>query len=392
MRNHTVVVCEQQIGSLCVHSGALDFDLQTSGVVLLLASQGEGGFLQSQHLQGLVREAHRLAKVALKKDDGKRKNRKSHSLVVWSDGGKHFRCNATIATITLRGLECLSTKSELMGMGSVDICFGVPNHFKNRCDGAQAYCRAVLDEARKQEHISDIREFITHSRRIHEEHRADPSKENVLERMPCEWIDFFPDQEKKEFRRSYMFEFATTTFLQPISICQAWQGRCNDIRRRPVVLWTNPKTRSVTAVTFKALMLRDGSRCPADRQTLPELRDLAVEEVEEGEGEADGGDAAEMAADFLTAWGEQGSGLIQMAEKKVLGWATSYRTSCPELRAFATWRARWSKARIRFQDNGIVLKPGQNRRPAAEAAAMQEKWRQNRRKIMRRSEGCLQLV
>ena len=74
MRNHTVVVCEQQIGSLCVHSGALDFDLQTSGVVLLLASQGEGGFLQSQHLQGLVREAHRLAKVALKKDDGKERN------------------------------------------------------------------------------------------------------------------------------------------------------------------------------------------------------------------------------------------------------------------------------------------------------------------------------
>ena len=84
MRNHTVVVCEQQIGSLCVHSGALDFDLQTSGVVLLLASQGEGGFLQSQHLQGLVREAHRLAKVALKKDDGKRKKQKG--LTRWSSG------------------------------------------------------------------------------------------------------------------------------------------------------------------------------------------------------------------------------------------------------------------------------------------------------------------
>ena len=81
MRNHTVVVCEQQIGSLCVHSGALDFDLQTSGVVLLLASQGEGGFLQSQHLQGLVREAHRLAKVALKKDDGNKRKKQQVSLV-----------------------------------------------------------------------------------------------------------------------------------------------------------------------------------------------------------------------------------------------------------------------------------------------------------------------
>ena len=30
---------------------------------------------------------------------------RAHSLVVWSDGGKHFRCNATISTITLRGLE-----------------------------------------------------------------------------------------------------------------------------------------------------------------------------------------------------------------------------------------------------------------------------------------------
>ena len=87
-----------------------------------------------------------------------------------------------------------------------------------------------------------------------------------------------------------------------------------------------------------------------------------------------------MAADFLTAWGEEGSGLIQMAEKQVLGWATSYRTSCPELREFKTWRARWSKARLRFQDNGIVLKPGQTRRPVAEAVAKQEKWRQNRRR------------
>ena len=166
---------------------------------------------------------------------------RAHSLVVWSDGGKHFRCNATISTITLRGLEALVAKSELGGLNTVDICFGVPNHFKNRCDGAQAYCRAVLEEARKAEKISDIGEMIKQSRRIHAEHRADPSKENVLERMPCEWIDFFPDQGKKEFRRSYMFEFHQSTFLQPIQVCQAWQGRLNDVRRKAMVLYSNPK-------------------------------------------------------------------------------------------------------------------------------------------------------
>ena len=304
-------------------------------------------------------------------------------MVVWSDGGKHFRCNATIATITLRGLEALATKSELGGLNTVDICFGVANHFKNRCDGAQAYCRAVLEEARKAEKISDIGEMIKQSRRIHAEHRADPSKENVLERMPCEWIDFFPALEKKEFRRSFMFEYHQSTFLQPIQVCQAWQGKLNDIRRKPMVLYTSPK-KVVTAVTFKALMLRDGSRCPADRTILPQLRDLSLtDDAEKEDGEAADGEAAEaaeMAADFLTAWGEEGSGLIQMAEKQVLGWATSYRTSCPELRAFSTWRTRWSKARQRFHAAGMVLKPGQTRRPVAEAATMQEKWRQNRRR------------
>ena len=66
---------------------------------------------------------------------------------VWSDGGRHFRSNGGIATTSMTLMQHMCTFSTATAHGhSVDICFGVPAHFKNLCDGSQAHLRHWVGE------------------------------------------------------------------------------------------------------------------------------------------------------------------------------------------------------------------------------------------------------
>ena len=63
----------------------------------------------------------------------------------WSDGGRHVRCNRSIATIVVRGVEALiATHNSAVPVAEKVICevetsFGVPSHFKNEEDGEFNY-------------------------------------------------------------------------------------------------------------------------------------------------------------------------------------------------------------------------------------------------------------
>ena len=67
-------------------------------------------------------------------------------LTWWSDGGRHFRATVPISTMLVNGMAALCSRSEIQIPHEVQVNFGVPAHFKNTCDGAQAHARHGLDE------------------------------------------------------------------------------------------------------------------------------------------------------------------------------------------------------------------------------------------------------
>ena len=148
----------------------------------------------------------------------------------------------------------------------------------------------------------------------------------------------------------------------------------NDIRRKPRVLYENDQS-ILTGVDFKACMLNIPQRIPAARVCLP-TRVPAVDTGAEAEAEEEG---AELQADFISAFGEAGSGEIGMGVQKQMGWLTSYRRSVPKLRSFSAWRKRWGAARKRWA--GFPLQAAQIRRPQQAQLELQEKWRKRRRVV-----------
>ena len=125
-------------------------------------------------------------------------------------------------------------------------------------------------------------------------------------------------------------------------------------------------------------MLKDGKKIPAERQCLPQLQDIVVAPADaaEVEEEAEDQDLNAEAAEVLGVEFD-GSGFISMGSTMHLGWRCSYRQTEPELKTFASWRARWSKARKRWA--GVQLLPPKVRRSVADQLALQSKWRVRRR-------------
>ena len=97
--------------------------------------------------------------------------------VVWSDGGKHFRSQAAIATVLCRQVSWLcSSGSAAYKTPSTEVNFGLACHFKNQCDGCQAQLRECLKEAAlgmpAGEVIADPQTMIEKCRRIYDERQV----------------------------------------------------------------------------------------------------------------------------------------------------------------------------------------------------------------------------
>ena len=128
----------------------------------------------------------------------------------------------------------------------------------------------------------------------------------------------------------------------------------------------------MTAVVFKCQMPKDGRRTAAHRVCLPSI----VPVIETADADGDLALGAEASADFAAAFGCNGSDEILMASKMCLGWMCSYRTAQPEKRKFSDWRARWTKARLRYAD--VPLLQPRLRRSQEEQKKLQDEWRKRR--------------
>ena len=169
------------------------------------------------------------------------------------------------------------------------------------------------------------------------------------------------------------FSFKKNNVLKYILKFCSLYWRLNDVRRRPKPLYV-AACGQMTGVNFSAAMLRDGRVVPAERQVWPWI--IAATEAKPAEGD-DLAEQEAMAADFMNAFGVAGSDEIGLKDREVMGWACSYRASCPEKRSFKDWRCRWTRARARWSK--IPLQAPRLRRPQAEQLVLQETWAKRRK-------------
>ena len=135
---------------------------------------------------------------------------------------------------------------------------------------------------------------------------------------------------------------------------------------------------TLTALDFKASMLRDGTRVGNEFGCTPTLLPPGALEVEapvdpEGADE----EAAELADDAAEAFVGEGlaDGVIALASSMHLEWECSYRKAAPEKKQFRLWRTRFTKMRLRWQVRGNNLVAPQARRPIAEQLSLQREWK-----------------
>ena len=281
-----------------------------------------------------------------------------------------------------RGLEALSNRSNFVSFNpQMSIAFGIPNRFKNVCDGVHSYVRALLDEGCKADPVSDLADFIGVLRRLHQVHLEKAETENRKPPLPLVVHDWFPEKERAEFVKNYMVCWKLSCFKEAISHCNCFEARVNDKRRRHSVAYKNAGG-VYTGIDFRASMLPDGKQVPADRVAFPVDDPLAIEAAAEQYDEDDPEAAAEaeqeLAEDFAYALHEPGNGSIQMHHDVCKGWKSSYRRQQLEKVHYSKYRARWSRARQRWEKSGVGLLPPRTRRSVEERLALQAKWKQSR--------------
>ena len=295
------------------------------------------------------------------------------NMVIWSDGGRHFRSNCGIATVACRTMEhlCLHGKVVAGKLPSLEVCFGLASHFKNQADGAQSQLRRCLAEAAKKEVISDCRTMVQRCREVYEETRR-PGFEST--RMKASFHEYFPAMTKEQFVTQRMFGFAPKSYTEPIGCCQCWSMKLNDVRRRPTPHYLS-KHGALTALNFAAQML-PSQRPSGDRTVWPILVPCTFEveaaEAADGAAEAAAVPVAEIPADGGAAAQDTDEVEILMNQREVRGWLTSYRRNQPEARPYRTWRSKLTKHRLSYQRHG--LQPARTRRAMEAQIAVQEKW------------------
>ena len=292
----------------------------------------------------------------------------------WSDGGKHFRSVVPISTMGVRGIEALCQHSSHdEALHTFDINFGVPQHFKNQCDGLQAHVKELVSEAAKKIVISDIETMVPACRFLHEDYSSKPK----VKRMRTTWIDYFPEETRGDFAK-WCVRFKASAFKEQISVCQAWSFRMNDKRRRANLM--DSAGLKYSYIDFRAAMLRDGSRVPASRCALPEVAPLD-DDGGEGEAEDENDRDGEVEDEFEEIFGAERSGNknIGMLDRVYRGWQVSYRSAEPEKKDSKYWTKKLTKLRECYAASGCMLRPPRTKRPVEEQLVKQLEWKERKR-------------
>jgi hypothetical protein len=274
----------------------------------------------------------------------------------WSDGGKHFRCNATIATLGIQTLREMLKQSPCE-QPRVDNQFGVPKHFKNLCDGAFGQLKGVLKAGAAEKVIGDLPELIDLWRANHADSVArDPTV------IPMEFIDFVPPD--RATVNAWTTRFTRGSFKAGIMTSQAWSMRLNDKRRRANFMGNGVRKNMFTAIDFKCHMIH-GQPASAEMTCWPvlDVEPAPAAALFEGAEEPDGAEGDELrAADADLAEGN--AGIAYNIRMTPSGWRTSFRKTQPEKRDVSEWYPSLARQKAAF--NGIALQAPKRQKTDAE--------------------------
>lgn len=167
-------------------------------------------------------------------------------VVFWSDGGRHFRSNRSIATVGVRTMQALLEKSCLNDDDpplpksplpkktnhkmrkktnfEVSVCFGVPKHFKMVCDTEFGILKQNCFRACKSLEVNEFDDAFKMWVTMDAEYRAaNPNRKKL------HFIDFVP--EARQAVADWTIQFEACSYKEPIACCFSYNFRLNDTRR-----------------------------------------------------------------------------------------------------------------------------------------------------------------
>ena len=154
--------------------------------------------------------------------------------------------------------------------------------------------------------------------------------------------------------------------------------KLNDVRRRKHPMYAQPATQALTALDFRASMLKDGSRVPAGRCCHAVLCDVEIAEPEADVEEAEADEDQDLQAEAGEVVGGSEEGVIAVSCTVHKGWKCSYRSQLPEQKCFSALRKRWQRSRLRWDKYGVNLLAPAVKRTEAAQLQMHEGWRKRR--------------
>jgi hypothetical protein len=291
----------------------------------------------------------------------------------WSDGGRHFRCNRSISTISVKGLERLIEIAPVARQNNFELedSFGVPKHFKNECDGEFNHLRRMLKELSAKTTVSDIPQVVNLWRDLDAEYAA--KKKNP--KRTASFIDWVPTWSRKEMEE-YSVQFKPASFTEGIMTSHSFLARLND-KRKTVLRGAGENNNKFTGIDFKAVMVGNG-KADALRTCRPvELTEKA--EVAADAGAAAAAEAAELEVEFAEIFAEgaggEGNGQCLLASKEINGWQISYRLTEPEKKPASFFETNQHRMAARFIQAGVPMVTPRSSKPLNEKLDADRKWK-----------------
>ena len=156
-------------------------------------------------------------------------------VVFWSDGGRHFRSNRSIATVGIRTVQKLCEKSSLNDDINAPTaadktnfkctpCFGIPKHFKNMADTEFGILKQNMMRACMNKEVNDFdAAFQTWVDMDAMYRKTNPNRKKIFFR------NFVPPERKSI--EDWTIQFSRASYKETIANCFSYEFRINDTRR-----------------------------------------------------------------------------------------------------------------------------------------------------------------
>ena len=199
-----------------------------------------------------VRDKSSLYSLSIMQDVISRLDTSStEQFVFWSDVGGHFRSNRTISTLGFRLLEehGWMTATGLRKRPRVTLRYGMPKHFKNRCDLKFGQHNNIIKHFTKKNELHTVADVVQCLQAANDSARA--KGKTVIPELV---VNYLPKPQAEIEKWSIVCRPASLSV--PIKTCFGWEFTSFDHRReKGHFMGVGANKDVITAVLCKALLL-----------------------------------------------------------------------------------------------------------------------------------------